>query len=322
MINIENIKTVEKPRTYVKRGFWQDYDNCYNAAKQCSSLSEFLEKYQVAYKSAKKNGWCKDYKWFINGRIKAGKTRAKWTQENCLNAARECESTSEFWKKYPGAYVAARKNKWLEDYTWFIPNRIKWTRRSCRKVAKECTTATEFSKKYQGAYSTARKNGWLKDYTWFKNGRKIAAEQRIKWTQENCYEAAKKCKTATSFEKKYPGAYVASKNNDWLKNYTWFIKTENKWSQEICYDIAKKCKTAEEFRKKYNRAYTIAKYYNWIDQYTWLDKKRKQWTEDKCLDVAKTCKTMSELRINYYRAYVTAKNYGWINNYTWLTTGR
>lgn len=52
-------------RKRVKRGFWQNYKNCYNAARECSNLSEFDRKYPGAYKSSNIHGWLKGYTWFF-----------------------------------------------------------------------------------------------------------------------------------------------------------------------------------------------------------------------------------------------------------------
>lgn len=50
-------------RKRTKRGYWQNYDNCYNEAKKYKTMSDFMRKSSGAYKSASEKGWTKDYTW-------------------------------------------------------------------------------------------------------------------------------------------------------------------------------------------------------------------------------------------------------------------
>jgi hypothetical protein len=45
------------------RGYWDDYDNCYNEAKKYTSRTEFKKKSPGACKSARKHKWLNDYTW-------------------------------------------------------------------------------------------------------------------------------------------------------------------------------------------------------------------------------------------------------------------
>jgi hypothetical protein len=62
--------------------------------------------------------------------------------------------------QYPGAYAVASKNKWIDDYYWFVP-RFKWTYEKVLCAAKQCKTLNIFKHKESAAYSAATKNGWL-----------------------------------------------------------------------------------------------------------------------------------------------------------------
>jgi hypothetical protein len=61
------------------------------------------------------------------------------------------------------AYNIARKNGWLDSYTWFSISKTtkKWTYETCYNEAKKYTTRNEFKKGCESAYTVARKNGWL-----------------------------------------------------------------------------------------------------------------------------------------------------------------
>ena len=101
--------------------------------------------------------------------IENGKRKRKWTYEKCQEEAKKYKTKSEFAKKSGGAYFLARKNGWLNDYTWLKTPEIKrkWNRKTCRNEAKKYDSRSEFAKNSRVAYQVARKNGWLEDYTWF-----------------------------------------------------------------------------------------------------------------------------------------------------------
>ena len=76
--------------------------------------------------------WVNNFKnkgWNILNRIKTGvgssslgSLAKKWTtKEKVREEALKYTSRSEFQKKRVGAYMAARKNNWLDDFEWLKP---------------------------------------------------------------------------------------------------------------------------------------------------------------------------------------------------------
>ena len=96
----------------------------------------------------------------------------------------------------------------------------KWDYDSCFELAKNCNSRGEFKIANYQAYHIARKNGWLDDYDWFIAKYKPSGF----WTQENCYDEAKKYKTHVDFRKNAPVAYEFARRNDWLADYSWLGK--------------------------------------------------------------------------------------------------
>lgn len=47
-----------------KRLKW-NYEACYKMAQGCEKIVDFKRKNQVAYNVARKEGWIKDYTWFM-----------------------------------------------------------------------------------------------------------------------------------------------------------------------------------------------------------------------------------------------------------------
>lgn len=145
----------------IPKSYWT-YDKCFEEAKKCNTLKEFYRGYEKAYRVARKNGWIKDYSWFIKTTPKI-----KWTYEACFEKAKTCHSKVEFETKFSGAMNVARRNNWLKDYTWFkrpVANNLKWTYEACKFEASKFTSRGEFFKGSKSAYSKSSKNGWLDDF--------------------------------------------------------------------------------------------------------------------------------------------------------------
>lgn len=155
------------------RGYWQNYDNCYNEAKKYNTLKEFEKHCVKGYKWSVVNGWLKDFDWLQ--RVKLFPNGYWQSYDNCFNEAKKYTKFRDFAKTSASAYNSARENGWLKDYTWLEKvkqNRTKpngyWTYENCYKEALNCTTKTEFRNNCRGGYNVAVRNKWISDYTWFK----------------------------------------------------------------------------------------------------------------------------------------------------------
>ncbi len=195
----------------------------------------------------------------------------KWAKEVCNNEAKKYKSRGEFAIKSNGAYEAARKNGWLDEYTWFEEIRKKdgyWNRETCYNEAKKYRSRKAFQVNCGAAYRVARKNGWLDEYTWFKEKQK-----HNYWNQETCFEEAKKYKTKSEFAKKSGGAYYLARKNGWLNDYTWLKTPEikRKWNRETCSNEAKKYDSRSVFAKNSRVAYQVARKNGWLGDYTWFN---------------------------------------------------
>lgn len=175
---------------------------------------ECIEKYKA-------NGWG-----VINiaktgyGTGSIGTPWVKWNRESCYKEALKYTTRSDFNNNSNGAYTAARKNGWLDDYTWFKKSHIThkkgyWTYDTCYQEALKFKTKKEFEKNSETAAKKAWENKWMSDYTWFEEIKK----HRNYWNYETCKEAAKKCKNRTEFCRKYDRAYEISLKNKWIDEF-------------------------------------------------------------------------------------------------------
>lgn len=191
------------------------HDTCYEEAKKYKTRSEFAKKAGAAYRIARQNGWSNEYTWFLD----IVKPSGFWTYETCYEEAKKYNTRAEFSKKSQTAYQLARREKWLDDYTWFISEATPagfWTYEKCYEAAKKYKTRDEFNKNDSKAFTAAYRHGWLDDYTWFK--------KKFTWTYEACLSIAKQFKTKREFELGHKGAYTAAVRYGWIKHFDWMVK--------------------------------------------------------------------------------------------------
>ena len=100
-----------------KKRIW-NRDTCYMEASKYTTKSDFRYYSSSAYTAALKNKWIKDYTWFENGRKITAEKLRKWNKDSCYKLALECHTRGELKKRNNAAYNVARKNGWLDDYTW------------------------------------------------------------------------------------------------------------------------------------------------------------------------------------------------------------
>ncbi len=217
----------------------------------------------------------KDDGFVVLNLAKAGSLGAygKWSKEMCYNEAKKYQTREEFKFGNNSAYNAARRNGWIDEYTWFL-SPFRWTKELCYEEAKKARSKSEFKRNSSAAYSNARTNGWLGDYTWFIELRKSNGY----WNRKTCYEEAKKYKSRKEYEDKAGSAYNISLKKGWLNDYTWFKEKarRNYWNRETCYAEAKKCISITTFIRNSRRAYEVARKNEWLDDYTWFKELKKR----------------------------------------------
>lgn len=238
------------------KGYWNDYDRCYQEARRYVSRIDFQNGNKSAYVSARKHGWLDDYKWF--------KEKAKnnfWNRETCFNEAKKYKNSTEFARKAVRAYDLSRSNGWIKDYTWFTKP-FRWTRELCEKEARKYKKRSHMKVNSPSAYTKAKENGWLDDYTWFNEKPRLNY-----WNKETCFEEAQKYRTRTEFQKGSVGAYQKALKNGWLAEYTWMKQYVRSWSYEACKLEASKYERRTQFKKAFPGGYKKALEQGWLDDF-------------------------------------------------------
>lgn len=141
---------------------------CYEEAKKYETITEFSKGSPGAHDAAYRNGWLKEYTWFMTKAEAMSKARTKWTYEACYEEAKKYTSRGEFCEKCSSAWSVAKEKGWIDEYTWLEPKRKPagyWRNYdNCYNEAKKYKTTKEFCIKAGGAYVSARVNGWLDEF--------------------------------------------------------------------------------------------------------------------------------------------------------------
>ena len=88
----------------------------------------------------------------------------KWTKEEVYKEASKYTTMSDFQIKAIGAYVAAKRNGWLDDIrTKFEIKKRNWTKEEIQKIANNYLHRGEFCKENGAACKYARGKGWYED---------------------------------------------------------------------------------------------------------------------------------------------------------------
>ena len=295
--------------------------------------------------SEKEIYWYNKYRdagWFmINKEEKLGslghKIKKMWTYERVRECAEECKINGEFREKYPQAYVVAKQNRWLSEFTWLErtnrgPERY-WTEERCCGLAEQYSTFSEFKKNEPTAYEASRTYGYLEKFDWLENDM-----SRPKWTEEECAKVSHECLTISEFRKKYETAYRRSKENGWLEKFDWLVATPkpNKvdngtkhrkyvivngvvpLTYEENYAVAKKYTLMNDFRTKEVTAYNRARRLGWLKDYTWLKRGDAPQTFEEVEATARKYSSMDDFYNNDTQTYKVARKNGWIDKFDWL----
>ena len=147
--------TVSQSRYWTK-------EKCQGEALKYSNRTEFGRN-SYAYQLAKKNGWIDEV---CSHMLSFSKKRGYWTKEKCKENAIKCLSRIEFQTKYPSAYIACRRNRWLDEVCSHLKGYKQhgyWTKENCAIEALKYKTRNEFRKGSSWSYRISCKNDWLND---------------------------------------------------------------------------------------------------------------------------------------------------------------
>jgi predicted GIY-YIG superfamily endonuclease len=234
------------------------------------------------------------------------KPRGYWTKEKCIEAAKECETKSEFAVKFNGAYKISRKYGWI--------NELQINFKQVGSKYKRCIYACEFENNYVYVGLT---------YNFDKR-----CKQHLQNNDSAIFKFIEKYKLKPNFKiiiDYIPYNEASIKEGIVLneyKNKGWNILNRTKtgglgskdsdivrkWTYEKCWDAVKECNSYKDFDEKYGGAKSYAErhgFINEIKKYFNVDDSRgyKKWTYEKCIDKINECNSITEYQEKYPGAY-------------------
>ena len=299
-------------RKHTKRGYWQNYDNCYNEAKKYDNITDFLKRSPGAYNSANDNGWLNDYTWFPRNT-----PQTDYTYDICYSLAKKCNTISKFIKDFSTAYKVSKKNDWIKDYVWF-KEKVRWTDEKVLNLASRYSTLADFRKENNGAYNYMLKHSLPQPESWKANW--------PVWTYKSCYAEASKYKKRSEYRKNSRTSYNVARDNGWLDDFTWLevhSKPHGYWTYDRCHEEAKKYKTKRDFEKGSPGAYDAVITHKWMADFNYLyvngRKPNGYWNNyENCYNEAMKYSSVSHFNKGSVGAYNGAKKHGWLKDYTWF----
>lgn len=256
-------------RSKKSKGWWNDYDKCFNAAKLYSNEYQMKKHSITAYKYAKENGWIKDYYWFEP--VKVRYSRGYWNdKERVTEVAKGFITRGDFQKKYPSAYKYAIKNGWMDDFYWFgekidlkngkidqvyayefVNEHAVYVGRTLMQRAKTRDWEHIFKDK-DAVYNFAKEHDIaipemkvLEDNLTLEDGIRLEGVYVEKYRQEG-WQILNRAKTGS-----IGGLF-------------------NRLTKKKCIEKSKLCSSIEEFKRKYPGEHRKSKEKGWIDQFNWL----------------------------------------------------
>ena len=174
------------------------YEEIENEAKKYTSRSEFSLNCPSAYQAARNRG---SLDRACSHMSRKKRTLKRWSEAEIRREALRARTRSEFNKKSPSAYRAARELGILEDACGHMtPQKTKtsnvttlkprsdrkphgfWTLERCDQESKKYKNRTEFQRGSSAAYQAAHRHGWIDEKlvgSHFSRSKKTR-----KWTSE------------------------------------------------------------------------------------------------------------------------------------------
>lgn len=250
-----------------------------------------------------------------------------WNKERCSEAAKSCQSRSEFCKRYNTAYLLCLKKGWLDE----ICSHMKSKRRSHKhwdnkdnviEAISQCDTEVEFHDRFNGAYRACRANGWREELFVCLS----KTSDKVKYqTVKDIELVAAKYSTQAQFAKHDGSAYNAAHRKGILERVCQHMvkhfqnvedlmsscnTDDSSMSFNEVFECARRCSDFTEFRKSFGHAYISAIRNEWIDVIAQMIPCGARVSTKEIFEKVKTCKKYSDFTANYKHEYNEANALG------------
>lgn len=259
-----------------------------------------------------------------------------WNYETCRNEAKKYKNRNEFKHGNETAYNVARRNGWLDDYDWLLPQLEFWTFDKCKELASKCITKANFRKKFPRAYQSARHNGWLDKFDWLLDGRYYNSngekKDKTKKKPNRALESKKKshCVYAYEFEDKavYVGLTMIRRIKGRDYEHIFSQDTVSKYAADNNSGIPKmkviltdltpleaRVKEGEVLMEYLKKGWKILNKAKTGSLGTYM---HGYWTKERCMEEGRKYKTIKEYQRGNQSSYYAARVNGWLPEFTWF----
>ena len=312
---------------WLERLIFYSYDVCLEEARKYTYFNDFRSGSHRAYLVARSRGWLKKFDWLIKEPIEP--YNKKWNYDTCFAEAKKYKTRSDFNKKRSGAYDVARRNGWLNDYTW-MPD---ITAEDSKVDSVYIYLFEEQKAVYVGRTLMYRQH--IRDIehrnmdndTVYKYAKKNNCEiPPMQVIEENL--SVYQGRVQEDYWRKHyeaQGSLILNKAATGAKSGSLGAIGRGKWTFEKAYKIAQAFQTVNEMCEEYDYLYRISKARGWLEKFTWFRgeeirvEKTTKWTEEVCHDEAMKYTSRKDFRKMCKGAYDKAQEMGWLDNYTWLS---
>lgn len=309
----------------VDMAFRYSYAMCYGLAKECAYAAEFRRKNGSAYNAACRNGWIKDFTWFVDGH-KLG-LNGKWTDATCTSEAQKYRRKVDFQKGASGAYRYAAAHGLLEKFDWFERCEINLEFGRIYSVYRYVFTIDGEKYVYIGLTLRPR----IRDERHRKGDSSVYDFARLHGVPIPPMEVIQSKLTqleARDKEDFFRHLYEAAGDHVLNRAKTGRMigsvgGMHRKWTRVKCEEEAKKYKTRGEFQHKSPTVYQTAYEHGWLNDYVWMRPVRHgKWTREAFLQEAKKYTSKKAFASECMGAYIAGRLNGWLGLCTWFVPGR
>ena len=288
---------------------WND-KTCTDAARECSSATEFRNKFPGAYSYAhkkKKDLW-KTFTWFRHNTDPNKKTYVIYAYEDIVNKFVYIGLTNDIERRIKEHRKKNYKNnirkydivrQYFEDCCFGVPE---------PKILQSGINgfeAQELEDKFKMKYI---EDGWNIINTG-KTGKGSSSLGNLAFkplTREECAEVVKQYNGRKELETKSWRVWATIKRNGWEDLLPPKLKRGIKLDKEFYRKACNKYVDRNTIIKVNNRLYNLIKTHGWLDEF--FPSRYDNLSENEILEQIKAYKTLKDLKINDYELYEFSKN--------------
>jgi len=288
---------------------WND-KTCTDAARECSSATEFRDKFPGAYSYAhkkKKDLW-KTFTWFRHNTDPNKKTYVIYAYEDIVNKFVYIGLTNDIERRIKEHRKKNYKNnirkydivrQYFEDCCFVVPE---------PKILQSGINgfeAQELEDKFKMKYI---EDGWNIINTG-KTGKGVSSLGNLAFkplTREECAEVVKQYNGRKELETKSWRVWATIKRNGWEDLLPPKLKRGTKLDKEFYRKACNKYVDRNTIIKVNNRLYNLIKTHGWLDEF--FPSRYDNLSENEILEQIKAYKTLKDLKINDYELYEFSKN--------------